>query len=226
MSALVLSGVPSRASLVKALAAHRELLPAGVSVKFLAAELDGEIRATGPAPKGKAVAPPALDKIPAGRENASAFQREAFRILKFSLAGSLSGGRLEQPMDAGRKRYDIKFQNCADSGFFSRLGNVAPGACGRIVMECKNYTGDPKNPEFDQLAGRLGDRRKVGFLVCRKFKNRAECVKRASSFVVRSGYYIMLLNDVDLEKLYASKVSDKSAEIDRLLDERLDEISE
>jgi hypothetical protein len=42
-----------------------------------------------------------------------------------------------------------------------------------IYVECKNYTGDPANPELGQLAGRVSNRRgQVGILFCRKLKDK------------------------------------------------------
>jgi hypothetical protein len=41
-----------------------------------------------------------------------------------------------------------------------------------ILVECKNYSRDIRNPELDQMIGRFGDRRsRFGLIVCRQIED-------------------------------------------------------
>jgi hypothetical protein len=63
----------------------------------------------------------------------------------------------ETPLHEGRKRIDLTYSNLAQSGFFAWVSKHHPAMY--LLIECKNYTGDPANPELDQLAGRFGPSR-------------------------------------------------------------------
>ena len=59
-------------------------------------------------------------------------------------------------------RYNMRlhlYSNIAHKGFFNYIGLHYPVA--NVIIECKNYTGDPVNPELDQLAGRFSPSRGV-----------------------------------------------------------------
>jgi hypothetical protein len=224
LSALIQKGVFSEAKIQKLINSRKEILPAGLTAKFVTKHIVATL--VGEAGNHAALeAPPQLASIPAGAKYATKFQREAFRILAYVFRGSLSHGKLEQSMNDGRKRYDIKFLNAATRGFFSRLNNVAAGACGRIVMECKNYSPDPGNPEFDQLAGRLNKNRRVGFLICRKVRDRKKAIARAVDAARDEQKYMMLLEDSDLIRLFEAREEADYGVIDTLMDGKLDEIS-
>jgi hypothetical protein len=115
----------------------------------------------------------------------------------------LTRPKKEQPVDDGRKRIDILFHNTASEGIFSRLVNVHDYFAPYVSVECKNYSGDPKNPEFDQLQGRLNRKRGfVGILVCRKIEDRALMIKRCQDIVNNNDkQLIMVLEDQDIIKL-------------------------
>ena len=66
---------------------------------------------------------------------------------------SLLHPKKEAEIDEGRKRIDILFDNAAENGFFSRLVNAHRIFAPYVVVECKNYSEDPENPELDQLKG-------------------------------------------------------------------------
>ena len=95
------------------------------------------------------------------------------------------------------------FHNTASEGIFSRLVNVHDYFAPYVSVECKNYSGDPKNPEFDQLQGRLNRKRGfVGILVCRKIEDRALMIKRCQDIVNNNDkQLIMVLEDQDIIKL-------------------------
>jgi hypothetical protein len=71
----------------------------------------------------------------------------------------------------GRKILDITYVNSDQSGFFKWLSNNYAAA--NVVVECKNYSKDLGNPEYDQLAGRFSPPRgRYGFLVFRDCANK------------------------------------------------------
>jgi hypothetical protein len=48
-----------------------------------------------------------------------------------------------------------------------------------VTVECKNFTGDPANPELDQLIGRFTNvNGKLGVMAVRKLKNRPLFIAR------------------------------------------------
>lgn len=104
---------------------------------------------------------------------------------------------------------------CAQ-GFFFDLSTKQNIKCPYIPVECKNYSSDLKNPELDQLLGRLSDKRgNFGVLVCRLNENRELILKRCQDAVNDNRRYIVVLDDtniIDLLKLRAerdyAKISD------------------
>ena len=71
-----------------------------------------------------------------------------------------------------------------------------------MFFECKNYSSDPKNPEIDQLVGRLHTKRgRLGFLVCRKIRNRDVLIKRCRDILNATNGYVIALEDKDLKML-------------------------
>ena len=74
----------------------------------------------------------------------------------------------ETPIHEGRKRIDVTYTNAANSGFFHRTHSAHEIASNMVMVECKNYSKDPANPELDQLSGRFSiNRGKLGLLVYR-----------------------------------------------------------
>jgi hypothetical protein len=56
----------------------------------------------------------------------------------------------EKEINEGRKRIDIVCRNTNQQSFFCDLRTVYEIRCPFILFECKNYSDDPGNPEFDQ----------------------------------------------------------------------------
>ena len=96
-----------------------------------------------------------LEKIPSGREHAAKYHNFIKGVLTEIFAPSLTRPKKEQDIDEGRKRIDISFHNSATDGFFSKLVNHHKYVVPYVPIECKNYTDDIANPEFDQMLGRL-----------------------------------------------------------------------
>lgn len=135
----------------------------------------------------------------------------------------LTRPRKEQEIDEGRKRIDISFSNSATSGFFSKLAQTHRYAVPYIPIECKNYSEDLKNPEFDQMLGRLSRKRGMfGIMVCRKIDD-PELVRKRCRDVVNNDpeKAIIVLEDNDIETLLTLRADDKEKEISDYLDEKL-----
>lgn len=109
-------------------------------------------------------------------------------------------------MNEGRKRVDIVYDNHANSGFFAHITDRHQILCPKKFIECKNYVSEPKNPEIDQLLGRLGGLTgKLGILVCREVKDDETLLKRCKDAITQSKYYVIYLEDKDINTLLKMK---------------------
>ena len=138
-----------------------------------------------------------------GTVGATAFHRAAAELLTALFYPHLTNMRPEEKIHAGRKRIDIVFDNLANVGTFRFLQNYkAP----TVVVECKNYAGDPKNPELDQISGRFSPHRThVGILICRGFANKKLFVQRCRDTALDHRGYVIPVDDEDLERLVADR---------------------
>lgn len=139
-----------------------------------------------------------LRDTPSGSNYASAYHSLVVGILELLLYPNLSNPRKETPIHEGRKRIDIRYDNSAEHGFFFDLPTKNPSlTCFYVFVECKNYTGEVKNPELDQLSGRFSPRRgRVGILTCRNLDSKDGFMKRcADTFHDDRGLIIPLCDD-------------------------------
>jgi hypothetical protein len=160
-----------------------------------------------------------VEAVRSGQKGASAYHDAVERLLTPLLYPSLVWPKMEFPIHEGRKRIDITYENASTSGFFSWVGQhyVAP----LVFVECKNYSGDPGNPELDQLAGRFSPRRgQVGLLVCRDFTDKGLFVERCRDTAMDGRGFILPLDDHDLEQLVGAIKADSANWEYRLLAER------
>jgi hypothetical protein len=139
---------------------------------------------------------------------------------------TLTRPKREQPVDDGRKRIDIFFHNSATEGFFSWLVNVHGYHAPYILIECKNYSDDPQNPEFDQLLGRLNRKRGfVGIMVCRAIKDRNLMLKRCQDVVNNNDkQLILVLEDKDISTMLDFVAANARGNISAYLEDALKEI--
>ena len=120
-----------------------------------------------------------LQSIPPGNDAASRYHSFIIGALEAIFYPQLRKPVKEQEINEGRKRVDIVFNNGATEGFFFDLRTAHQMHCPYVFFECKNYSSDLKNPEFDQLLGRFSDKRgSVGILVCRTSQDRDLLLKR------------------------------------------------
>lgn len=93
------------------------------------------------------------------------------------------------------------------------------------MIECKNYSKEIKNPEFDQMIGRFnGKRGKFGIIVCRKIKDRSELLKHQKDAMNDDKGVILVLDDKDISKLLTFKAKSEENEIDCFFEEKLDSL--
>ena len=145
---------------------------------------------------------PRLDNIPPGKANADRYHSEIVGLLSAIFYPSLANPRKEQPVDDGRKRIDITYDNAADSGFFSQIVNQHRIFAPYILVECKNYAEDPENPELDQLQGRFSRKRgRFGLLICRSVDKPELMIKRCKDVVNNSDGVIIVLEDNDIKEM-------------------------
>jgi hypothetical protein len=146
----------------------------------------------------------AVTKLSPGKSQATAFHTAVERLLSSTLSPDLTFPHKEYPVHKGRKRIDISYTNAASLGFFGWLAKHYPAA--NVVVECKNYVGDPANPELDQLAGRFSPSRgQVGLLVCRSFKDKELFIERCRDTANDDRGWIVPLDDADLAELVAAR---------------------
>lgn len=109
-----------------------------------------------------------LGNIPPGNDHATRYHTFAMGALEFIFWPNLIYPQKEHEINDGRKRIDIVYTNAAQSGFFQRVHSAHNVASRLIMVECKNYSKDPKNPEIDQLSGRFSiNRGQLGMLLYR-----------------------------------------------------------
>ncbi|MBK2402824.1 hypothetical protein EPJ89_06570 [Erysipelothrix sp. strain 2 (EsS2-6-Brazil)] len=135
-----------------------------------------------------------LNSIPTGKDSAYEYHDCILGILTFIFYPSLSNPKKETPIDEDSKRIDICFTNTSESGFFRNLKTEI--ASNYIYVECKNYSNDVSNPEYDQLANRFNiSSSMVGFLICRSIKNEKSSFRKVSGHYRRTGALIIPITD-------------------------------
>ena len=138
-----------------------------------------------------------LRRITTGKKNALEYQKLVSLILARVFDDQFSKVKFEETLYKKRKRIDIIAINSANTGFFAELPNKHQVRCGYIPVECKNYSFQLGNPEFDQLGGRLNKNFGLfGLLVYRRGDKSAvldHCQDRLDD-----GKHIVALDDDDL----------------------------
>jgi hypothetical protein len=185
-----------------------ELNP-GVDLRSLANHLTRELQAISP-----------------GSENATKYHRLITGILELLFYPDLIYPTLEVEIHEGRKRIDITFDNASVEGVFFRLSNNMRLPSQHIMVECKNYSSDPANPELDQLAGRFSPNRgRVGLLLCRTFTDLDRFIKRCNDTYRDDRGLIIPLSDDDVIKLLNNYNNWDSGFMDKYLSDRIRLIS-
>lgn len=162
-----------------------------------------------------------LANIPSGKKAASEFQDCAASIFIFLFYPHLVSPKLEAPIHEGRKRIDIVFTNWSQSGFFFTAKTSPQTRARYVIIECKNYSDDLDNPEFDQLTGRFSPMRgQFGIISCREITNKASALKRCRDSAVDGRGVVVLLEDSDLNDLLDLVASKQRSGISRLMEDK------
>jgi hypothetical protein len=165
-----------------------------------------------------------LKTISAGPKSAHKYHSLVKAILELVFAPTrLRKIVTEQGIFEGRKRIDLLSRTGKD-GFFATLPSSYRIHAPFVFIECKNYSEDINNPEFDQLKGRMSDiKGHFGLLVCREIHDRGEITARCHD-AIEAGHYIIVLDDKDLENLLKLHFDNDLDGIDNYLDDMLGDI--
>jgi len=167
-----------------------------------------------------------LQKIPVGNKAASVYHKFILGILEILFYPYLIYPANETPINDARKRIDITFHNAADEGIFQRFHPIYKLRCPFIMIECKNYSADPNNPELDQLAGRFyNGRGKVGFLLCRNVGNMKLLLQKCSDSYKEGRGLIIPITDEDILNLLSHINIDYKEYFDFYISKRVQEIT-
>jgi hypothetical protein len=139
-----------------------------------------------------------------GNADADAFHKAIERLLSALLSPELSFPQKEYRIHHGRKRIDIVYSNAAANGFFAWAARHFAAAT--IVVECKNVSADPANPELDQISGRFSPSRgQIGILVCRSFTDKDLFWERCRDTAKDGRGWVVPIDDSDLAYLVAAR---------------------
>ena len=140
-----------------------------------------------------------LNSINPGNNEASDYHITMLCILEFIFYPNMSNPKKEVEINEGRKRIDIVYNNTAKKGFFYDLFEKNNIPSYFVIVECKNYSTDVKNPELDQLIGRFNKRRgKFGLSLSRTCKDKETLYKRCNDILNDSENLIIPLFDEDI----------------------------
>jgi hypothetical protein len=163
-----------------------------------------------------------IDGLPAikpGKASADDYHNYVIQALEAIFSPNLKRPQKEEFINDGRKRIDITFSNNATEGFFSKIRSHPNLTALYVIIECKNYTDDPKNPEVDQLAGRLNQRRgNFGILICRKIERGSELLAKCKDFL-QDNKFLLALDDHDLLQLLNFKRNNDAMAISDYMDD-------
>jgi hypothetical protein len=122
----------------------------------------------------------------------------------------------EYEMDQGRGRIDIVCDNFAGAGLFAQVRSELNASV--IPIECKNYSTDLGNDEFNQLSDRLGDKTsRLGFLFCRSIVDAEAMSRHATDRWLRKSDCILLFDDKLLAKLVRLRLTHDFDAIEMLI---------
>jgi hypothetical protein len=160
--------------------------------------------------------------LPAGSENATKYHKLALGIMEFLFFPNLTYPKIEQEIHDGRKRVDIVFQNAMESGPFSREGRSGTTRASCIMVECKNYTKEIRNPELDQIQGRFSNTRGwLGIITCRKLDDSNRFAEGCRDTARDGRGFVIHLEDTDFIRALDFVIADDRAAIDRIIEEKL-----
>lgn len=162
-----------------------------------------------------------LRTIEPGGEGATKYHDLMKGVLEYIFYPSLINPKKEQEIHEGRKRIDIVFENAAKTGFFQSLPQIKRTPSAYIMIECKNYSGDPANPELDQLSGRFSvNRGQFGILTCRTITNKDLFYARCKDTADDARGFIVPIDDEDIYALLDFKYRKDEVSINNFFDQK------
>lgn len=166
-----------------------------------------------------------LDSIVAWKDN-SEFHNFIVWALLYIFHPNLQNPKKELPLFEWNKRVDISMINTSNSWIFSEFAKrTIP--CQKVYFECKNYTHDLENPEYDQLYWRFTDKTtRVWFVVCRNIKNKEKMGEKLKIYADKQNAYICVLSDEDIIQLLRWRSNWRYDLINKLLKEHFDHLIE
>jgi hypothetical protein len=163
----------------------------------------------------------ALEATPKGREAADKYHAIAMGIITTCFHPQLIQPRKEWEINSGRKRIDIVYTNAADEGFFAHRRDGNNTQATMVIVECKNYSKDLANPEFDQLLGRFDNNRgRFGILTCREIDRNETALERCRDAAKSGNGYILIFTDADLLKFLKLRKVGKIGEMEEILHDK------
>ena len=167
-----------------------------------------------------------LDTIIPGNEGASEYHNTCLSILNVVFNPDyLSLFKKEQEINEGRKRIDIIASNTDSKNFFYNFPIKNQLQIPFVIFECKNYTKDIKNPELDQIAGRLCDKRgRLGIILCRKIEDKDLILQKQKDYLSDERKYILVFDDPDLQFLLECRKNNNETEINKFLYLKIQEL--
>lgn len=158
-----------------------------------------------------------LSEIQSGKDGAYIFEDRAFEALEYIFGHQLILGEKQYNLNDGRKRVDIIFNNQLGEGFFISLKALFDIKSGVIFVECKNYTGELKNPDFDQLCGRFNRHSEFGILICRKIENKEKALRTCKDIAHNGRGYVLVLDADDISYLISLRKKEDYPAIDKYM---------
>lgn len=166
-----------------------------------------------------------LDVIASGAQEANKYHSYILGVLTSIFHPDLINPKKERPINDGRKRIDITFDNISKDGFFYFIHSKHKIHCPIIIIECKNYSQDLKNPEYDQLTGRFSIRRgHFGILVCRKIEDKEKMIKSCKDVLNDGRGCIIVLDDIDIKNMLRHMSNNFYEGVDKILFDKLNQL--
>lgn len=217
----------SRAKIERLITDSDVLLPAGLSAKFLSEHLAADLNiGSHDADQELATQLTSLASIPAGRPSAGRYHTAILKILRLLFESRLGMITKEKQIMSGTKRVDLKADNDQREGFFAALRQRRDFFCPYVFIECKNYAGDLKNPEVDQLLGRLTPKTtQFGMIVCRQVQDERKVLKRLQSPFLSEGKVVLLVVDKTLSDLAQARINYGLTAFDQRLHKEFEKVA-
>jgi len=165
-----------------------------------------------------------LKELKPGKEDADNYHATVLELLRFVFDYSLVNFEQEYEMDQGRGRIDIIADNKAGEGLFCEM-RKEQFLARSIPIECKNYTADLGNDQFNQIADRLGEKTsRFGMIFCRSIDNYVRSLQHCSDRWLRQSLMILLIDDSGLEQLVAARLNRDYQSIESYLRRKIREV--